>query len=116
MAQAKDGSPARSTRSVSRQRAEAKAVQDVNLPGDKAEETDGSRTFEYDGVEYTVPDASEWDVGVMEGIEEGHMFVAVKSLLGPEQWNAFKSKKRTNKQFYELVSAVFGGNEDRAES
>lgn len=111
MAQAK----ATSTRSVARQRAEAKAVENVALPGDELPQEDDGRTFEYDGVEYKIPHASKWDVGVMEGIEEGHMFVAVKSLLGTEQWATFKSKPRDNTQFYELVNAVFGGDDARAE-
>lgn len=108
----------RSTANVERQRAEV-----VTLPGDALPKVDGgtaeeeeTRSFKYDGVEYTIPHASNWDVDVMEGIEDGKMFIAVRSLLGPEQWGVFKANKPTNKQFYELVNAVFGGDDERAES
>ncbi|OZV74768.1 hypothetical protein CA850_29770 [Micromonospora echinospora] len=63
----------------------------------KAEATGQSQTFEHDGVTYSVPPTSEWDMDAMEAYERDHIVTCVRLILGPEQFEKFKPKgtKRT---------------------
>lgn len=71
----------------------------------------GGVAFEYEGVEYAVPKAEDWDIEVLEAAEDGKFVTSVRVLLGDAQWALFKKKKRTNKQlqeFFEVVQKALG--------
>lgn len=47
--------------------------------------------FEYDGESYQIDPAIEWDLDVFEFIGSGDVLKAVKTLLGDEQWETFRT-------------------------
>jgi hypothetical protein len=51
-----------------------------------------AQPFEFEGETYTAPASSEWDLDVLEALEEGRMIAAVKALVGPEQYARFRAK------------------------
>lgn len=102
---------ARSTDAVERQRAEAKSSETSEAP-----EGVGEYSFKYDDVEYFVKAVSDWPIDVLEGMQDDKLLIAIRALLGPEQWKTFKSKPRTNKDFYAFTEELFKGDASRAES
>lgn len=81
----------------------------------KAEALGNYTEVEYDGETYSVPPTMEWDLDVLEALEDGQIVKAVRSLLGEEQYTKFKFKKRTvadlNELFEEIGKAAgFSGN------
>ena len=78
----------------------------------KAEALKEGTSFEYDGKTYHLPPADLWDLDVMEKFAEGDALGAVKDLLEPEQYNAFKTdadgnkKKRTMRDLGELLDVA----------
>lgn len=81
----------------------------------KAEATGQAISVEYDGETYEVPPTMEWDLDVLEALEEGQIVRAVRGLLGEEQYSQFKATKRTVKDLNSLFetigqSAGFQGN------
>ena len=63
-------------------------------------------TFTHEGGEYTVAKASFGDLDVVEPWEDGKYVIAVRELLGPEQWRAFRSTDRTYSDCLSLFSAA----------
>lgn len=76
----------------------------------KTEATNSPVEVEYDGETYTVAPAREWDLDVLEAYEEGMIARTVRSVLGAEQYQTFRSKKRTvgdlEDLFLEIQSAL----------
>lgn len=76
----------------------------------KNEAQDGEIRFEFDGEEYVIATASDWDVEVLEAFEDGNIVQTVRALLGADQWARFKSKRRTvgdlNDLFQEAQDAL----------
>lgn len=65
------------------------------------------RSFEYDGVTYTVESGAMDDALVMEAFETDKLVTAIKVIVGNAQWKMFTSKKRSfSKDFQEFASAV----------
>lgn len=68
----------------------------------------------FGGATYTVPSAEEWDIDVLEAIDNEKITHALKSLLGDEQYVAFRkahSKAKDLSAFLEVViKAVGAGN------
>jgi hypothetical protein len=60
----------------------------------KAEALETAIQFEFEGVTYTIPPTSEWSVEALEAAEDGKVITFVRSVLGPEQWAAFKAVPR----------------------
>jgi hypothetical protein len=60
----------------------------------KTEAEAGPVEFAFDGETYTIAPAAEWDLDVMERVEDGKVTTAVRELLGPGQWKTFRSKPR----------------------
>lgn len=56
----------------------------------KAEALGKAMTLTFEGVQYTLPPADQWDVEVFEMFETGAVVGATKLLFGEEQWNKFK--------------------------
>ncbi len=78
----------------------------ANVEAAKAEVNGDSIVFEYDGEQYVLPPALDWDVEVFEAGEDGKIVTAVRTLLGDKQWATYKSKKRTLGDTSELWSAA----------
>lgn len=80
----------------------------------KAEATSAPIEFEFEGENYSIPPASEWDLDALEAWEEGKVATLVRALLGPEQYATFRSVPRTVgdlSRFAEtLQDAVGAGN------
>lgn len=80
----------------------------------KAEALGDGGTFEFDGKTYTVDGLADWDIDVLEMMEEGQVISAGKLLFGDEQWKAFKTDdegnrlKRTIEDVGEFLSAATG--------
>lgn len=75
----------------------------------KAETTDAT-TIEvpWRDLTFTVPVPSEWDVDVVEAIEDERHAAIARGLLGPEQWAQFKASdpKPKVRDIIELVNAL----------
>ena len=79
----------------------------------KAEATGGDLSVVYDGDSYNIPNAEEWDIGVLEAAEGGNIVTAMKLLLGPDQWAAFREKHTMvgqMKAFFQAAGEATGGN------
>lgn len=67
-----------------------------------AKKNDALGTFhvvEFNGETYAVPPADDWDLEVLEAIDESRMTVALRALLGDEQYVKFRA---TNKKVKDL--------------
>lgn len=71
-------------------------------------------TFEYDGETYEAPPAENWDLSVLEAIDDGKLTHAVKALLGAEQYATFRGRHSKvtdlNGLFESMTAAVGSGN------
>lgn len=72
----------------------------------KTEAVGEAVTFDYDGLTFTVPPASEWDLDVLESYEDGKIVATLRALLGADQWSKFKATKRTVQDLNDLFEAV----------
>lgn len=66
---------------------------------------------EFNGETYEVAPAEEWDLDVLEAIDEGRMTTALKSLIGDEQYATFRVTNRKVKDlgaFFETAGKVVG--------
>ncbi|GAA0579353.1 hypothetical protein [Streptomyces crystallinus] len=73
----------------------------------KAEATDAPTTFEFNSVEFTIPSAKKLPFEVLEAIDDDRSEVAIiRSIVGPEQWVAFKDTRPTIEDFEEFAQAV----------
>jgi hypothetical protein len=61
----------------------------------KAEALASGVAFTYDGDSYTISPTSEWDLDALDAYEEGHVSKCVRLILGEDQWQLFRSKRRT---------------------
>ena len=60
----------------------------------------------YNGVDYLVPPASEWDYEALEAFEEGRIAGFLKAVLGEEQHAAFKATRPKVSDVNGLVEAI----------
>jgi hypothetical protein len=58
-------------------------------------------SVEFNGDTYEVSPAEEWDLEVLEAIDENKLTLALKALLGDEQYATFRA---TNKKVKDLGS------------
>lgn len=72
----------------------------------KQEAKKQNHTFIFDGEKYTVPPTSEWDLDVLEAVEDDKAIAIVRSLLGPVQWAKFKTKPRKVEDLTALFEAL----------
>lgn len=49
---------------------------------------------EFNGETYAVPPAEDWDLEVLEAIDESRMTTALRALLGDEQYAKFRAGNR----------------------
>lgn len=72
----------------------------------KTEATKKTVSFTYEGDKYTIPTTKEWDLEVIEAVEDEKIVAVVRGILGAEQWAAFKSKSRTVDDLNSLFTAI----------
>lgn len=71
----------------------------------KAEASSGSVTFDYKDVTYTVE--TDFDVEVMEHLEEGMVVKATKALVGESQYASLKLTKPKMSDLNDFMDAAF---------
>jgi hypothetical protein len=63
-------------------------------------------TVEYNDADYAMPSSlDDVDGDVVDAIDDEKLSHALKSLLGPEQWKAFKATKPTVRDYGALFAA-----------
>lgn len=72
----------------------------------KAEALGQSVAVEFGGDTYIVPPSSEWDIDVLEAVDDQRFTVALRALLGPEQWATFRAKHKKVSQLSDFFEAV----------
>ncbi len=78
----------------------------------KAEALGQGVDFEFDGKQYHLPPADDWDLDVMEHFSEGNVLAAAKALFEDEQWQAFRTDedgnktKRTNRDLADFIEVA----------
>ncbi|MEH6373694.1 hypothetical protein V7793_04945 [Streptomyces sp. KLMMK] len=73
----------------------------------KAEAEDAPTTFEFKGVEFTIPAPLDLSDEVLDAIEEGAGERAiVRAIVGQEQWAAYKGLKCTIRDFNAFLDLV----------
>lgn len=60
----------------------------------KNDATGQPHTVTFDDETYLVPPADDWDIDVLEGIDDGKMTHALKALLGAEQYAKFRASHK----------------------
>lgn len=60
----------------------------------KNDATHAPHSFEFNGDTYEVPPADDWDLDVLEAIDESRMTVALRALVGDEQYKTFRAKNK----------------------
>lgn len=72
-----------------------------------AEEND-TIEVEFRGNKYTLPAlAKEWDVEVMEALEDGRQVGVLRALLGDDQWRLLKSRHNLKLKDLDEISDAF---------
>lgn len=78
----------------------------------KAEATDASITFDFDGETYTVDPARTKDLDTLEAFEDGRIITAIKALIGDKQYRAFRAKPERDAddlgRFVDALQAALG--------
>lgn len=71
-------------------------------------------TIEYNGDTYEVAPAEDWDLDVLEAIDDQRLTHALKALLGEDQYKTFRASNRKVSdlgKFFEVAGkAVGAGN------
>lgn len=95
----------------------ARGSRKQNKAAAKAEALNEGVKFEFDGKEYHLPPADQWDIEVMEHFSEGNVIQAAKALFEAKQWNEFKTDEDGNKvkrvnadlaEFIEVAMSALG--------
>lgn len=63
-------------------------------------------SFTFDGDKYTIAQTKEWDLDVLEAIEDGKTVGVVRAILGDKQWEQFKKKGRKVEDLNQLFDAI----------
>lgn len=85
------------------------------MPAAKRDEATGSATsVEFNGHTYTVPPSDDWDIDVLEAIDDQRMTHALKALLGDDQYGEFRKHNKKVREMGEFMQrateAVNAGN------
>lgn len=72
----------------------------------KSEATKSKITFTFDGEKYTIAPTAEWDITVLEAVEDGKTVSLVRAILGDKQWEQFKAKPRKVEDLNKLFEAI----------
>lgn len=63
-------------------------------------------TFTFDGDKYVIAPTQEWDLDVLEAVEDGKVVSVVRALLGAKQWEKFKATPRKVEDLNKLFEAI----------
>ena len=69
-------------------------------------EVDDRLVVEFDGQEFRVAKGALDDVEVLEHWEDGKHTLLLRAILGQQQWNLFKQKKRGLAEIYKLLDLL----------
>lgn len=72
----------------------------------RADATGEAREVEFNGETYVVPTADDWDIGVLEAIDEQRMTHALKALIGEEQYARFRKSNRKVRDLGNFMNAA----------
>ncbi|MFI7009968.1 hypothetical protein [Streptomyces sp. NPDC050145] len=72
----------------------------------KNDATGKPTTIEFNGDTYEVPPADEWDIDIVEAIDEQRITHALRALLGDEQWAKFRKTNRKVPALGEFLTAA----------
>lgn len=61
---------------------------------------------EFNGETYAVPAADDWDIDILEALDDQNMTHAIKALLGAEQYTKFRASNRKVPALGEFFSAA----------
>lgn len=61
---------------------------------------------EFNGETYDVPPAEDWDLEVLEAIDESRMTVALRALLGDDQYAKFRATNKKVRDLGEFFTAA----------
>lgn len=61
---------------------------------------------QYEGHEYVIQPAEDWDIDVLEAQENEQYITMLKLILGDEQYRAWKGRGRKVKEFNDFVTAI----------
>ncbi len=65
-----------------------------------------TKVFTFDGEQWTMPSAEDWDLEVFELVEDQKIVSAVRMILGEKQWTKFKSKKRKAEDLMDMFVEI----------
>ena len=63
-------------------------------------------TVTYNGTDYLVPPSEDWDIAVLEALDDQKLTYVIRALLGAEQYKVFRANNHRIKDlnaFFELV-------------
>ena len=67
-------------------------------------DTTGERiTFQFNGDAYKIPPSDEWDIDVLEAIDDQRLTHALRALLGDDQYATFRAKNKTVKSLGDFM-------------
>ena len=72
----------------------------------KNDATNTPHAFEFNGDNYEVPTAEDWDLDVLEAIDENKLTHAMRALLGDEQYAMFRKTNRKVKDLRDFFDAA----------
>jgi hypothetical protein len=61
---------------------------------------------EFNGETYAVPPADDWDLEVLEALDENHVTAALRALLGDEQYAKFRETNKKVRALGEFFTAA----------
>lgn len=77
----------------------------------KAEATNATVPFEFEGQSYTVVPTSEWDIEVLESMEEGKITAVLRAILQDDGYSIFRATKPNIAkigEFFESLQSALG--------
>lgn len=72
----------------------------------KSEVTKSKVHFTFDGDKYAIDSTADWDITVLEAVEDGKTVSVVRAILGDKQWEKFKAKPRKVDDLNKLFEAI----------
>lgn len=72
----------------------------------KNDATGAPHEVEFNGETYLVPTADEWDIDVLEAIDEQRLTHALRALLGVEQYAKFRKTNTKVKALGDFMNAA----------
>jgi len=72
----------------------------------KNDATGTAHEVEFNGETYIIPTADEWDIDVLEAIDEQRLTHALRALLGDEQYAKFRAGNKKVKALGEFMNVA----------